>query len=316
MANRGRERAAGLAIAVFLAGCDRPPPPVSPRPANAGPETVGPQQEAPAEAVSLRYSTQANVLSAATTFEVASAGGGTMLQLSLTQETRQVIEPVGDRLKLGWNIEGVQGLDLGGTVEADQASTKAFVETFGEGAMLIDRLGTVDEAASNGLPENKPLKQELERIHAELQARVEAGESVQFPLGPNVLVNLEPALRLPVLPQIELPVGIEQTTKRTESRNFPGVGIVVPMTTEIRYVLTKIDDSSGSRIAEVDIQGTTIGHATDSGRTFDLESRYEARLLFDLDVGLPAAYELSQVESWEMGELDGDLAVEFRTTWH
>jgi hypothetical protein len=91
--------------------------------------------------------------------------------------------------------------------------------------------------------------------------------------------------------------------------------LILPIESAVTWTLVKIDSSGGDRVAELQFEGVATGSTqADSGRVM-IESKNEGTLLFNLDKHMPITYEVSRMETFELGDFAGETTTIIRSQW-
>lgn len=290
-----------FSLALALGACDKGKG-TTPPPDGAGDQGDGGAGKT--DAVTLRYSAEPRALHQTGVFETSQTGGGQFTEAKIEFAADLVIDKDADKLKVVWDLQSVDKLELGGALEPKEGEDpKAYLVEKGKGAYLTDLRGESDGEASEALPENAESRAEAEKVQQEMQSQAAAGKQPELPVGPIVLQFLPRAFQLPTLPEQPLEVGKAVTIEKSEEEVLGQTGIVLPLDIETTYTLVKIDDSGGSRIAEIQHTGEAGGATETQMGMITLAASYEGTLLFDLDTQVPVSYERQSTESFELGQL-------------
>jgi hypothetical protein len=249
--------------------------------------------------VTLRYKIGPGKLQQRGKFDMNTTGGGQFGEAAIEYTARLDMVAQGDKLKVAWSIAEIGKLDVKGMFE-DKGSTedpKAFLVAEAKGAFLVDQLGKLDEKATEALPENAARRERFKKIEAEAKA---AGGEPKTSSGVKILALADSMVSLPDLPKDGLTVGKSVTVEEKEDSEMGG--IVLPSETETKYTLIKIDDSGGTRIAELQIEAVTSGAAEVPGGMLTVDMTTEGSMLFDIDAGLPVSYKLTRSQSFAFGQ--------------
>jgi len=281
-----------VVLAVAVAGCgQRPHPPKPP-----------PVETPTADAVELRYA--ARSLLQDVELELTETRVGQYIEAKARLAAALELSLAGEVLRTQWSLQTVEPLELTGTVAADEHhKARGLLLTRGKGSSLGDVRGVVDTAATDADPIN------VERLAA-MNAKAP-------PSGVLLMTVLSELLRLPRLPEAPLQLG-QRVELEEESETVvvnAGAELVLPTTTVHRFTLRGIDEASGSRVADVQLEVVSVaepqGDAAEARAR--LESRTEGTLLFDLDQGAPVSLDLSRTETFEVGEATGERSVTLRS---
>lgn len=302
-----------FALAASISACDKGGSTTPP----AGDGAAAGDGAEQAQGTTLRYAAAPKTLQQNVTFETTQSGGGQFAEAKLQLVAKLAVDKDADKLKVIWNVEQVENLELGGALEPKEGDDpKAYVTEQGKGAYLTDLRGETDEEASEGLPENAAAKAEMERMQKEMQEQAAAGKQPAVPAGVMVMAFLPRALQLPTLPEQTLEVGKPAKIEREEEQVLGETGIVLPLEIETTYTLVKIDDSGGNRIAEVRMEGEAGGATETQMGMITYASSYEGTLLFDLDAQVPVSYERQNTDAYELGQLGSqESTVLLRSEW-
>ncbi len=224
-----------------------------------------------------------------------------------------VVEPKGDRLEVVWSVSDVTGLELRGALQRDDDNAQTFLETHGFGAYLSDLRGQVE--VDPQLPKNAERESKLATMRQEIADATAAGKPAPIIPGLQMLSYLPPLLHLPTLPEQPLPLSETVTVTREEETELGETGLVLPFDVETRYTLVRIEDSGGTRLAEVVFEASAIGTQDGPGGEIVIESKERGTLLFDLGRRFPVSYESTRTETIEMGQFSGETETTLRATW-
>jgi hypothetical protein len=269
--------------------------------------------EAAADGVRLRYSVDGRKLHQTMKFQMNQSGGGQYAEANLELAALMELASQGDKLKVVWNIQSVDTLDVGGALEGSEGAEdpKVFLKEKGRGAFIIDVRGETDDDATESLPENETRRAELQQLAEKSKTEGKPGIGT----GAQLLAYLPPILTLPPLPEGALTLGKPVTHEHAEELELDGIGVVVPMDIASTHTLIKIDESGGNRIAEVKFEGEASGAAEIQGQMVTIESGDEGTLLFDLNKGIPLSYEITRNEAFGLGENQGESTMIIHATW-
>lgn len=239
--------------------------------------------------------------------ELTLTGGGVYLQASGTVRATIEVETTEAGMRVAWDIEGVDGLKIDGTLPPPASDPAAYLAEHGEGVWVLDAKGREDvgatDAHAGNLERRKLLAAEARRL-AEARA---ADEPATPDVAATLLDRLAPMLALPPLPLQPLtPGGIDEQTTTTEVE-MPQFDVVLPVESTRRVTLVVIDDSGATRLAELQIsEDRYAGYELAEGGDIELEEKIEGTLLFDLDRGTPFRFEQTTTTSFTAGELGSD----------
>lgn len=211
----------------------------------------------------------------------------------------------GDVLRTAWSLQAVEPLKLTGTVTPNEHhQARGLLLARGKGLAIGDVHGVIDTDATAADPINV--------------ARLAAMDATAPPAGvllASVLAELVPLPRLPAGP---LRVG-ERAEVEEESETVvmaEGVELVLPTTTVHRFTLRGIEDQGGARVAELQLEVASVAEPAGDPAAEPvarLESRTEGTLLFDLDASMPVSLDLTQTETFTVGEATGERSVTLRS---
>ena len=176
----------------------------------------------------------------------------------------------------------------------DMKSEIVGAETF----LVTDALGEADEEASEALAENVKKKEEAEK------AEEDGDENAQQRMAARAMGGS--VLTLPNLPEVGLEEGKEIKVPTKEEERSLG-GRKLPVEVDSTYHLTKIDSSSGSRIATLEFKREGSGaDEMDNGQGGSVfvayEEETEGTLLFDLDAMVPVSMSVEQATAISFGD--------------
>ncbi len=261
----------------------------------------------------LRYDAVARTLKQTGHLELIQRGAGQYAEAILDLEASVDIEPKGDRLQVGWKVEDVTALELRGALQRDGEDASGFLEMHGVGAYLSDLRGQAEDDPQ--LPQNVQRESKLTQMRQEIADATAAGGPPPILPGLQMLSYLPPLLQLPSLPEAPLPLNEPVTVNRQEETELGDTGLVIPFDVEVKYTLVRIDDSGGTRLAEMVFEATAIGSQEGPGGEIVIESEQRGSLLFDLGKKIPVSYESTRTETIEMGQFSGETETMLRSTW-
>ena len=270
-----------------------------------------------ADGHTLRYDSKALKLKQVASIKSTNSGGGQYAEIDMDIKASVELSEHSDKIKLTYQIDSVDRLELKGAFapKKDGDDPKKFVTERGKGALLLDRLGEVDNDASDALPENKALRDEMEKLEKEIEEQRKAGKDVSVGAGTQVMPFLAGLLQLPDLPKEALQVGKPITIEAEEEQELGAMGIVVPMESESTYTLVKIDDSGSAPIAEVLFEQEESGAAEVQGNMITIDSSSEGTLLFNLQDNVPVSYEITNSNAFGFGQMNGESTTIIKATW-
>lgn len=249
--------------------------------------------------IALRYKVGPAKLKQTGKFDMNTTGGGQFGEAAMEYTAMLELAAQGDKIKVVWSLADIAKLDVKGMFE-DKGSTedpKAFLVAEGKGAFLVDPLGKLDEKGTEGLAENAARRERFKKLEEEAKA---SGGQAQTSSGVKILALADSMVTLPDLPADGLAVGKSVTVEEEEEAQMGG--IVMPSETETKYTLVKIDDSGGTRIAELQIDAVTSGATEVPGGMLSVDMTTEGSMLFDIDAGMPVSYKLTRSQSFAFGE--------------
>lgn len=261
----------------------------------------------------LRYDAAARTLKQTGHLELIQRGAGQYAEAILDLEASVGIEPKGDRLEVGWKVDDVTALELRGALQRDGEDASGFLETHGIGAYLSDLRGQAEDDPE--LPQNVQRESKLTQMRQQIADATAAGQPPPILPGLQMLSYLPPLLQLPSLPEDPLPLNEPVTVSRQEETELGDTGLVIPFDVEVKYTLVRIDDSGGTRLAEMVFEATAIGSQDGPGGEIVIESEQRGSLLFDLGKKIPVSYESTRTETIEMGQFSGETETTLRSTW-
>lgn len=261
----------------------------------------------------LRYDASARTLRQVGHLELIQRGAGQYAEAVVDLQAVIAFEPKGDRLEVQWTVSDVTALELRGALQRDDDDTETFLETHGFGAYLSDLRGQAE--ADPQLPRNVERESTLAAMRQEIADATAAGRAAPIVPGLQMLSYLPPLLQLPTLPEQPLPLNEPVTVTREEETELGETGLVLPFDVEAKYTLVRIEESEGSRLAEMVFEATAIGTQEGPGGEIVIESKQRGTLLFDLGRRVPVSYESTRTETIEMGQFSGETETTLRATW-
>ncbi len=266
----------------------------------------------------LRYASKPVALRQTTHYELKVSGGGQFGEAKADVVGTLKLEPKGsDKILARWKIDEVKLLELSGALEpkAEEGhppppDVKKVLLERGTGQFVSDLRGEVDEEATKALPENAAKRKAREERRKKLE---EVGKDEAKRKDPEVQKLLQAAgedqalgmfagvFQLFTLPEAGLEVGKPVTVEKEEEVDLP-TGTKLPMEEETVYELVRIDDSGGTRIAEVTVEVEASGAVEFQGGMLVVDQSTDATLLFDLDQGVPVSVEIETGQSFSVGE--------------
>jgi hypothetical protein len=265
-----------------------------------GPDGGGAGKGASKGDISLRYKVAPGKLKQTGKFDMNTTGGGQFGEAAMEYTANLELVAQGDKLKVVWSLADIGKLDVKGMFEDTGGSgedPKAFLVAEGKGAFLVDTLGKLDEKGTEGLAENTARRERFKKLEEEAKA---AGGQPKTSSGVKILALADSMVTLPDLPADGLSVGKSVTVEEEEEAQMGG--IMLPSETETKYTLVKIDDSGGTRIAELQIEAVTSGATEVPGGMLTVDMETEGTMLFDIDAGMPVSYKLQRSQSFAFGE--------------
>jgi hypothetical protein len=307
-------RLAASVLLALAAGCEKKSS--LEVPGHDGADGAGATTQGPKAGTTLRYEARPSKYRQKATWEMTQRGAGNYAEVALELSADIDVAQQSDRLKVVWAVVGVDKLDLKGALQVEPGEDpKAFLRQNGHGAYLTDLLGQADDMASQALPENAERNQKLDALRDEIRKKTEAGKPVRIGAGVQLISYLPPVLQLPSLPEQPLPTGEAVEVSSSEEAEIGETGLVLPIESSVTWTLVKIDASGGDRIAELQFVGLATGSTqADSGQVM-IESRNEGTLLFNLDQHMPITYEVSRMETFELGDFAGETTTIIRSQW-
>jgi hypothetical protein len=251
--------------------------------------------------ISLRYKVAPGKLKQTGKFDMNTTGGGQFGEAALEYTAMLELVAQGDKLKVVWSLADVAKLDAKGLFEDKSGGAedpKAFLVAEGKGAFLVDARGKLDEKGTEGLAENTARRERFKKIEEEAKA---AGGQPKLSSGVMILALADRMLALQEMPEGGLSVGKTVTVESEEEAQMGPIKL--PSETETKYTLVKIDDSGGTRIAELQIEEETSGATEMQGQMMSVAITTEGTLLFDVDAGMPVSYKIQRSESYELGQV-------------
>lgn len=302
-----------LGVLLATAAC-RPAPGIPTTPPegadSAGPAAAGVPSES---GIILRYDASARTLRQVGHLELIQRGAGQYAEAVVDLEAVIAFEPKGDRLEVVWTISDVTGLELRGALQRDGDDTESFLETHGVGAYLSDLRGQAE--VDPQLPKNLERESKLAAMRQEIADATAAGKPAPIIPGLQMLSYLPPLLQLPTLPEEALPLNETVTVIREEETELGETGLVLPFYVEAEYTLVRIEESGGTRLAEMVFESTAIGTQEGPGGEIVIQSKQRGALLFDLGRRIPVSYESTRTETIEMGQFSAETETTLRATW-
>ena len=303
------------ALGVLLATAACKPAPGIPTASPDGTDSAGPGATGvPSEAATiLRYDASARTLRQVGHLELIQRGAGQYAEAVVDLEAVISFEPKGDRLEVLWTVSDVTGLELRGALQRDDDDAETFLETHGFGAYLSDLRGQAE--ADPELPKNLERESKLTAMRQQIADATAAGKPAPIIPGLQMLSYLPPLLQLPTLPEEALPLNEPVTVSREEETELGETGLVLPFDVEVEYTLVRIEESGGTRLAEMVFEASAIGTQEGPGGEIVIESKQRGTLLFDLGRRIPVSYESTRTETIEMGQFSGETETTLRATW-
>ncbi len=287
----------------------------------------------------MRYRAEARTLKQTTAYEVQMSGGGQFGQAKLQVGGTVTLSPMdGDKVKVAWKMNAVDSLELEGEFQPKAKDgkpnplpdPKATLLERGAGVFVVDLRGEEDSEASDALPENQAKKNEREELQKKIEeAAADSGKKGGGKKGGGKKGKATPAaaaggglsdelrtaaaaaqfvalfegiFQVPSLPQPRLEEGKPLTVAEEGELPMGDTGITLPFESETIYTLIKIDDSSGKRIAEIEVELEGSGAAEMEGGMFVVDQSTEATILFNLDDGVPVRVTSTSTQAYSWGE--------------
>lgn len=303
------------ALGALLATAACKPAPGIPTATPGDGDSAGPAAaEVPSESATiLRYDASARTLRQVGHLELIQRGAGQYAEAIVDLQAVIAFEPKGDHLEVVWAVSDVTGLELRGALQRDDDDTDTFLETHGFGAYLSDLRGQAE--VDPQLPKNVERESKLAAMRQKIVDATVAGKPAPIIPGLQVLSYLPPLLQLPTLPEVGLPLNEPVTVNREEETELGETGLVLPFDVEARYTLVRIEESGGTRLAEMVFETNSTGTQDGPGGEIVIESKQRGTLLFDLGRRIPVSYELTRTETIEMGQFSGETETTLRATW-
>ncbi len=253
------------------------------------------------EPVAPRYAAHPEPLRQKTRLEMTQTGEGQFLEVELALVASVRATTAGNGLRVSWNIENVEALELaGGLAPAGGEDPRKWLEDEGRGAYLIDASGEVDTVRLRGLAENEGLM------------KASQGEGA----GPRLLGLLPLLLPVPVLPRDPLIVGTPLRVESSDEIELAGTAFVLPTESTTTYTLTRIQETPRGRIAEIVVEKDAQGAArNEQDDTVTIVSAEDGLVLFDLDRGHAVAYEVTRTETFTAGPAVFESTTVIRSSW-
>lgn len=217
--------------------------------------------------------TQAVVL----TMKAETPGGNGAVQLDLSGALE--IAPIGSKLKLVRSVRDVRRADVTGALAPPPKAGEPPVDLAAQlrsarGAEIVDVRGEVDKAATKTLPD---------RAADEWYAGMAAA-----------------AVRLPVLPDAPLVLGVPVTVAKRETEEF--VGVPIALEVETTYTLLALDEQTRRATITVVAKSSGAGELPGAGvGVMVMESASEGTLEFDLAAQLPVGAKFKNSQTVEFG---------------
>ena len=282
----------------------------------------------------LRYEAKPLELRQKSHYEFTISGGGQYGAAKADLVGRLSVEPAGDKLTVRWKVEDVQNLELTGVLEpkAEEGEppppdVKQVLLEMGKGTFVADLRGETDAEATKEHPDVKAENAEVEKLREELEAARKAAGSKEAAAKDPKVQELEGKLAkhqilgmfggvfsLPTLPKESLEVGKEITTESEESVDLP-TGTKLPMEVEATYKVVKIDESSGSRIAELAVSVEASGAVEFEGGMLVVDQSNESTLFWDLDAHVPVSVEAESSQSFSVGEQGQEIGTTIQSEY-
>jgi len=289
-------------------GCDKGEGPASATPGAGG------GSPAKGSGVVLRYAAAAKKLTQTTTFEFTSSGGGQYGEMKLELVAGIELVPEGDKLKVLWAIRELPKVELKGNLEPKAEAgkpappdPKTVLLARGKGAFVTDLLGEGDEDATKALAENEADRKKGEEVRKAIEEARAASkdppaDAQEWAAGAQLVGLVSGVFNLPGLPEAGLKPGKKLTVEKEEETPLGEGGPVLPIESETTYLLVKVDEAGGKKIAEVAIESEASGATEMQGGMLVVDQATEATLLFDLDAGLPVELKVTTTQSFSFGE--------------
>ncbi len=282
----------------------------------------------------LRYEAKPAKLRQKSHYEFTVSGGGEYGAAKADLVGLLTIAPAGDKLEVTWKVEAVENLELTGALEpkAEEGEppppdVKAVLLEKGSGTFVTDLRGETDEEATKAHADVKAREEKVEALRKQLEdARKAAGgkekaksdpkvQELERELGKYRIVGMFGGVfSLPTLPEKGLEVGKEITVESEEEVDL-GTGAKLPMEIESTYQLVKVDESSGGRIAEVQVEVEASGAVEFEGGMLVVDQSTETTLYWDLDAHLPVSVESETAQSFSVGEMGQEISTTIQSEY-
>ncbi len=291
----------GLGLALVALACGPKGPGSTKSPTTGGAD--GTTAETGEVAIAYRPAT----LRSKATVELTSTGGGVYLQATGTVRATLQIETTDEGTRVAWDIDGVDGLKIDGTLPPPATDPAAYLAEHGKGLWVLDAAGREDVGATDAHPGNLERRKLVAAEAKRLTDARAAGKAASPDVAATLLDRLPPMLALPAVPLQPLtPGGIDEQTTTTEIE-MPQFDVVLPVESTRRVTLVVVDASGTHRLAELQItEDRYAGYELAEGGDIELEEKIEGTLLFDLDRGIPYRFEQTTTTSFTAGELGSD----------
>lgn len=301
-----------MLVLLAVAACKPAPGIPTTGPDSAVPSAAGDAVPS-ASSIVLRYDAGARTLRQTGHLELIQRGAGQYAEAILDLDASVGIEPKGDRLEVAWKVDDVKALELRGALQQEGDDASTFLETHGVGAYLSDLRGQAEDDPE--LPQNVARESKLADMRQTIADATASGQPPPVIPGLQMLSYLPPLLQLPSLPEGALPLNEPITVSRQEETELGDTGLVIPFDVEVKYTLVRIDDSGGTRLAEMVFEATASGSQEGPGGEIVIESEQRGSLLFDLGKKIPVSYESTRTETIEMGQFSGETETTLRSSW-
>jgi hypothetical protein len=236
--------------------------------------------------VTLRYNIRAQTLkkNVKGSFRFTSGRGGGSVSADLTG-LLTVNAHGDDGLKVSFSVTELRDYTSempqppGGETPAEPKDPKV-IASAAKGATIINTRGEADEDKTKALPEND--------------------RSALDPEAQGITEMVAGFLTLPELPEGALEIGKPLTSSKEKDVPGPG-GLKIPSEIDTTIKLLSIDDSSGKRIATIEIETEGSGAVETQGTMISLESSTEQTLVFNLDDMIPVSAKVQSTNAFSFG---------------
>ncbi len=294
---RGTSRTIALAAALLLGlgapGCKKSSDTAAP---GSG-DSTGAAKDPASAGVTLRYKIAARSLKKSIQggFTVSSNRGGGSVTADLSGQI-DFIDNGDGTLKASYKVTELRDYksempQQPGAAEAGPPPDPKEIAKTVTGAAIINDRGEPDEEKTKALPENKR-------------------DENMDPQVASVIGIVEGMMSVPELPEEALEVG--KAVTKSEEKEIPSpIGMKIPSEIDTTIKLVSVDDSSGARIATIEIEVEGSG-AVEQGQMgmISMDSSVTQTLVFNLDEQLPVSAKVQSTNAYTIGT-QGSLEMSF-----